>query len=402
MTQLDIGYEFDRYRVERILGQGGAAVVYAVRHLRLDSLQALKVMRVTTLSFQNRLLQEGRGQAGLRNPNVVSVFDVLDIDGAPALLMEYVGGPTLGALIKQRRFSVPEALWLFRGIVLGVGAAHRRGLVHRDLKPDNVLLAPTNDGLVPKVTDFGLVKFADHDVSASQLGRAIGTAPYMAPEQVCGAPDIDQRTDLWALGCILYELISGRRAFTGTNPLETFNRIQSGDYVPLHERCPDTPQVVLDSVAQLLALSRKERIRSTDHLFELLYDGGLTTKRVDLSEDMREEPSVIVSNETTADTDLALRRPVKTTEMRIAPLGPDPTESVETNPRPRQPAPIAQHRSSDKRQKVPLKRRLWIPITTTTVAIAAAITVFALLYSGAAQSSPTPSQASTPSHGDSP
>jgi serine/threonine protein kinase len=363
-------------------------------------------MRVTTLSFQNRLLQEGRGQAGLRNPNVVSVFDVLDIDGAPALLMEYVGGPTLGALIKQRRFTVPEALWLFRGIVLGVGAAHRRGLVHRDLKPDNVLLAPTNDGLVPKVTDFGLVKFADHDVSASQLGRAIGTAPYMAPEQVSGAPDIDQRTDLWALGCILYELISGRRAFTGTNPLETFNRIQSGDYVPLHVRCPDTPQVVLDSVAQLLSPSREERIRSTDHLFELLFDGGLTTERVDLDEDMREEACVIVSHELTADTDVTPPMRTKTSEMRIAPLGPDPTESIVVSPKalsfPERPTLLHEDRSHDTRQKVPLKRTLWIPITTTTVAIAAAITVFALLFSGAALSSPPMSQASTPPHGDSP
>jgi serine/threonine protein kinase len=374
--------------------------------LRLDSLQALKVMRVTTLSFQNRLLQEGRGQAGLRNPNVVSVFDVLDIDGAPALLMEYVAGPTLGALIKHRRFTVPEALWLFRGIVLGVGAAHRRGLVHRDLKPDNVLLAPTNDGLVPKVTDFGLVKFANHDVSASQLGRAIGTAPYMAPEQVSGAPDIDQRTDLWALGCILYELIAGRRAFSGTNALDTFNRIRNGDYVPLEERCPDTPQVVLDSVSQMLTASREDRIRSTDQLFELLFDGGLDTKRVELSEDMCEELEVLTSSESTAETDIAPHVRVRTSEMRIAPLGPDMTQSLETipghYPRSHQPNLITKDHANNTQQKVLLKPMLWIPMTTATVAIVATITVFALLFSGAALSSPPTSQASMPQHGDSP
>src|SRR5690606_28717249 len=122
------------------------------------------------------------GQAGLRHPNVVSVFDVLDVNGAPALLMEYVSGPTLATFLKSGSYTIGQALWLFRGIVLGVGAAHRRGLIHRDLKPDNVLLAPTNDGLIPKVTDFGLVKRVGADVGVTQAGIAVGTAPYMAPE----------------------------------------------------------------------------------------------------------------------------------------------------------------------------------------------------------------------------
>ena len=336
MTRLDIGYEFDRYRVESVLGQGGAATVYAVRHLRLDSLQALKVMHVTTASFQHRLLQEGRGQAGLRHPNVVSVFDVLDIDGAPALLMEYVGGPTLGSFLKTSRCTVSEALWLFRGIVLGVGAAHRRGMVHRDLKPDNVLLAPTNDGLVPKVTDFGLVKMAKSSLSPSQLGRAVGTAPYMAPEQVSGSAEIEQPADMWALGCILYELVTGQRAFRGVNTLDTFNKVRSADYAHVRTVVPDVPAAVADAIGRMLTPDPSGRLANIDHLFELLFDGQLDMQRVDLPADSAtpiapmqlsdDRAAEVEESQNTTVTLIATPPPSPTPRARIAPLGPDPSD----------------------------------------------------------------------------
>ena len=381
MTRLKIGEEFDRYRIERVLGQGGAATVYAVRHLRLDSLQALKVMHLSTPSFRHRLLQEGRGQAGLRHPNVVSVFDVLEINDAPALLMEYVDGPTLGRLIKSRAFTVSEALWLFRGIVLGVGAAHRRGLVHRDLKPDNVLLAPTNDGLVPKVTDFGLVKMVGQEVSQSQIGRAIGTAPYMAPEQVRGAVDIDQRADLWALGCILYELVSGERTFHGSNPLDTFNRVQRGEFIPLHEHLPEAPPNLLRTVAGLLQLDREQRIASVDQLFEMLFDNAMRLTRVDLPSELAHEPAgpILGEDEPTVVTDIATpvvqqHRP----HMPIAPLGPD--LALENF----RPVYTHSHTLSANHAPLPepkLKKASWLPIATVLTALAAVAVICILLLS---------------------
>jgi len=333
MTRLVPGQEVDRYIVEGVLGRGGAATVYAVRHKRLNSLHALKVMSISTSTYRRRLLLEGRGQAGLRHPNVVSVFDVLDIDGAPALLMEYVAGPTLNVFLKRGNYTMGQALWLFRGVVLGVGAAHRRGLVHRDLEPDNVLLAPTNDGLIPKVTDFGLVKQLDHDEGVTYTGIAVGTAPYMAPEQVRDAADVDQRADLWALGCMLYEMSCGRRPFEGPDVLHVFNAIRRGDFVPPAQLVSDLPPAVLSAIEGLLVVDPYNRIASCDELFERLFDQSSAPERVDAADFVPvEEPAyMVLTQDTTAPTGLLREMapsPMVGQRLRLAPLMPEPNEDL--------------------------------------------------------------------------
>ncbi|MCA9495271.1 MAG: serine/threonine protein kinase, partial [Myxococcales bacterium] len=148
----------DRYRIERLLGRGGMASVYRVRHLELGSLHALKVVDTPNDQMRKRLVQEGRVQARLSHPNVVRVTDVVRVGGRPGLVLEYVAGPTLGELLRDRKLTLEQVDHIVVGILRGVEVAHGLGFAHRDLKPGNILLAHTPDGVVPKVADFGLAK----------------------------------------------------------------------------------------------------------------------------------------------------------------------------------------------------------------------------------------------------
>jgi serine/threonine protein kinase len=275
---LRIGETLDRYRIEALIGQGGMAAVYRARHLQLGSDHAIKVLFVTAPQLRERMFREGQVQARLRHPNIVQVTDVLLVQGTPALVMEYVDGPALDAWLQENRPTLDEALWLFRGILRGVAAAHEGEVVHRDLKPANVLLAPTHEGLVPKVTDFGLVKSISEQARASsgraatQSGMALGTPEYMAPEQIRDASEVDQRADLWALGCILYELVCHRRAFSGPDKMSIFNAIVAGQYEPPRRFVDDLPRNVSEAIRALLVVDPDQRLTSCQNVYDLLYE----------------------------------------------------------------------------------------------------------------------------------
>ena len=281
-----IGTTLDRYSVEAELGAGGMATVYRVRHLTLGSLHALKVLKVQSASIRQRLVQEGRVQATLRHPNIVAVTDVIDVDGAPGLVMEFIDGPSLEGWLEENRPSLAQSEAIFRGILAGVARAHRQGLVHRDLKPGNVLLDSSgDDGIVPKVADFGLAKILDDEEgfgSQTRSGIAMGTPAYMAPEQVRSAKNVDQRADIFALGCILYELVGGDRPFHGDDLLETMTAVCSGEYTPLP---PDVPQRVRDTVAACLVVDRERRVADCAGIRALLSGesrsgGGVRTPEI--------------------------------------------------------------------------------------------------------------------------
>lgn len=213
---LNPGTRVDRYEVEALIGQGGLAEVYRVRHVDLGSLHALKLLVWKRQSLANRFVLEGRIQAQLRHPNVVTVTDLIRHEGQFGLLMEYVDHLTLEQYLHQRgSLPLDEALELMAPIFAGVVAAHDVGVLHRDLKPSNILLARVPRGLVPKVTDFGIAKVIRDDLQSSgtDAGVAMGTPGYLAPEQVLDSADADARADVFALGVILYELLTGRRAF---------------------------------------------------------------------------------------------------------------------------------------------------------------------------------------------
>lgn len=270
---LDTGQTVDRYTVDSIIGYGGTAVVYLVKHVQLSTQHALKVLSVSSGAIRERMLREGRVQAALTHPNVVAVSDVLDVDGSPGLLMEYIEGPSLEDALKRFRISLEDAETLFRGIVLGVHAAHETGLVHRDLKPANVLLSESEEGFVPKVTDFGLAKVIVGDgieVGTTRAGIAMGTPSYMSPEQIRDARKVDQRADIFSLGCLLYELVTGQRTFPGDEALTIYNAVTAGEYLPVEQLVPDLPRRIIQCVDGCLALDRDERIPDCSTILEVL------------------------------------------------------------------------------------------------------------------------------------
>ncbi|MEQ1500702.1 MAG: protein kinase [Myxococcota bacterium] len=218
--ELAAGRIVEGWRVEAVVGRGAMAAVHRVRHVSLGTVAALKVLDRVDPTLEQRLVQEGRAQGSLHHPGVVGVLDLLRVDDHAALLLEYVDGADLAARLARGPLPRAVALDLFRQVVRAVGAAHDAGLVHRDLKPSNVLVAETADGWIAKVGDFGLVK---SDLGELTLTHAlVGTPRYMAPEQMRAARDVDRRADVFALGCLLYELTVGAPPFDGHDLVELY------------------------------------------------------------------------------------------------------------------------------------------------------------------------------------
>ena len=273
---LEPGQVVDRYTVDRVLGRGGMAVVYRVRHNQLASWHALKVLTIGGRSIQERLLQEGRVQAALRHPNIVAVTDVLELDGSPGLVMEYIEGPALDDWLNANQPDLQQAEAIFRAIVDAVGHAHSQGVVHRDLKPANVMLAPATNGFIPKVADFGLAKLVEGDgaLGRTRSGVTMGTPAYMAPEQIRDAKNVDARADMFSLGCILFELTCGRPPFTGPDVLSIFNAVASASFPPPLSLVPDLPARLHDAILGLLVVDRDRRIPDGPTLLQILNGGS--------------------------------------------------------------------------------------------------------------------------------
>ncbi|MCA9567170.1 MAG: serine/threonine protein kinase [Myxococcales bacterium] len=259
----------DRYEVEALLGEGGMAAVYRVRHQQLGTPHALKVLKLVHEDVRVRLLQEGRVQASLRHPNIVNVTDVVDVGGVPGLVMEFVEGASLDNLLRDEKPSMRQADHLIRGILAGVGAAHRAGLIHRDLKPANILLAVDHrDQLTPKITDFGLAKVLDDakKPEATMPGVGFGTPAYMAPEQMRNAAAVDHRADIFSLGVILYEVMTGQRCFPGDDVLDVLVRVSEARYQPVTELAPDLPPHIVEAIERSLRKDPDERWPDVDAL----------------------------------------------------------------------------------------------------------------------------------------
>jgi eukaryotic-like serine/threonine-protein kinase len=268
-----------RYEVERTLASGGMATVHVVRHLSLDSKHALKILHIPSPDIRERLLLEGRLQARLRHPNIVAVTDTLTIDGAPGLILELVEGPALDEWLASQRPSLDEAEAIFLGILAAVDHAHRHGVVHRDLKPANVLLAPLAGGFLPKVADFGIAKVVE-DILGEKGGRqktrtgvAMGTPAYMSPEQIEGARDLGPAADVFALGCILYELVVGKPAFDGPTLLSVLTASREGFYDDPADVTPELPERFVAAIRGALAPELDERIPDCATLARVLTAG---------------------------------------------------------------------------------------------------------------------------------
>jgi len=224
------GTRIGPYEITALIGEGGMGKVWRAHHTALKRDDALKVLPDAFASDPDRLARfrrEAQVLASLNHPNIAHVHGLEQSDGVQALVMELVEGPTLTDRIAQGPIPVDEALPIAKQIAEALETAHERGIIHRDLKPANIKLRP--DGTV-KVLDFGLAKALDStspagvDATASPtitspammtgVGMLLGTAAYMSPEQARGKP-VDKRSDIWAFGCVLYEMVTGKRAFDG-------------------------------------------------------------------------------------------------------------------------------------------------------------------------------------------
>lgn len=248
-----------RYRVEAEIAKGGMATVYRARDLRLDRPIALKVMRADLVhddAFVRRFVQEARAAARLSHPHIVNVYDQGEDEDVVFLAMELVDGPTLRDVINHRTPASPrQALTLLAPVAEALAEAHRRGLVHRDVKPENVLLADGRVGGI-KVADFGLARAITVAGQQATSEMLWGTAAYLAPEQVEDG-SADARTDVYAVGLILFELLAGTKAFPGGDPLRVA-------YDHVHNGTPDVRDLVPTVPAAVAALIRRSAATDPD------------------------------------------------------------------------------------------------------------------------------------------
>jgi serine/threonine-protein kinase len=267
-----------KYRVERVIGEGGMGTVLAARHELLDVRVAVKVLSAE-LTHQPgiiaRFLREARAVARLKSEHVARVMDVGTLDeGQPFIVMELLEGEDLERRIGRAPLSVTEAATFILQTLEAMSQAHAIGIVHRDLKPANLFITTTPDGReIVKVLDFGIAKLT-HAVkteggkSGGLTGEhaTLGSPLYMAPEQVRAQPHIDGRADIWALGAIFYELVSGRLAFGGSSVGEIFGAVLHSSPAPLTEALPDAPEQLVAVIDRCLKKSADERYADVGEL----------------------------------------------------------------------------------------------------------------------------------------
>jgi tetratricopeptide (TPR) repeat protein/tRNA A-37 threonylcarbamoyl transferase component Bud32 len=276
------------YRIVRKLGKGGMGEVYLADDSVLGRKVAVKVLPEDSLGddqAKKRLLREARAAATLDHPNICAIHEVGDEDGTSFIVMQYVEGQTLAERLRERPMSLKESLDVASQIASALEEAHSRGIIHRDIKPQNIILTPR--GLV-KVLDFGLAKILPVDPDASteetqslltDAGVIIGTAPYMSPEQAKCGP-VDARSDLFSLGAVLYECVTGIPAFTGSTAMEICARVIHEDPPAPSQVNGSVPSMLDQTILKLLAKSPADRYQSAADVW-----GDLASDAAVLSED---------------------------------------------------------------------------------------------------------------------
>ena len=260
----------DRYEIEKRVGRGGMADVFKAHDLLLDRTVAIKVLfpeYATDPAFVERFRREAQSVAGLNHPNIVGVYDWGRSGTTYFMAMEFVEGRTLAEILKQRRALTPEQSAEIAGAVAAaLGFAHRGGVVHRDVKPGNILIGTNGD---IKVADFGIARAIDvgHEASLTQEGSVMGTATYFSPEQAKGLQP-DPRSDIYSLGVVLYEMVAGRPPFVADSALATAYMQVNDRPTPLRELVPDVPRDFEIIVAKCLAKDPDVRYETSDLLRE--------------------------------------------------------------------------------------------------------------------------------------
>ena len=255
----------DRYEILEILGEGGMAFVYKARDTQLERLVAIKTLKpnyVNQETFVERFKREAKTAANLNHPNIVQIFD-WGIEDEPFFVMEYIEGNTLTSIIaKNRTISLSDILFIGAQVSSGLHAAHEKGLVHRDIKPGNIMITP--DGKV-KVTDFGIVSLQNEESDITKTGSILGTASYISPEQAQGKP-VSIESDLYSLGTVLYELITGKPPFAGDTPISTATKHLTEKPEKPSSFRRDLPKGVESAIMKLLEKATYDRFKSAEDL----------------------------------------------------------------------------------------------------------------------------------------
>lgn len=275
-----IGQTVAHYQIAEKLGAGGMGVVYKARDSHLDRFVALKVLPPETVinsDRRNRFVQEAKAASALNHPNIVHIYDIVEVDGVHFIAMEYVRGKTIDQRIERKPLPLTEALKYAVQIADALAQAHAAGIVHRDLKPSNIMV--TDEGLV-KVLDFGLAKLSGRvegdefgdgettfakDMVRTDEGVIVGTVAYMSPEQAEGK-SVDARSDIFSLGSVLYEMLTGQRAFRGDTKMSTLAAVLREEATPPSELVDGFPREVERVIASCL---RKDRARRFQHMDDL-------------------------------------------------------------------------------------------------------------------------------------
>ncbi len=251
-----------RYRILGELGRGAMGIVYKAEDPNLDRIVALKTIIVDPSAegaeeYRKRFLLEAKAAGKLNHPNIVTTFDYGEQDGVAYLAMELLEGTDLRSRVMEESIPPAEAVEIARQVAEGLAYAHERGVVHRDIKPGNIMLNAQGQA---KIMDFGLARMraADHKTST---GMVLGTPRYMSPEQISGLP-IDQRSDIFSLGIVLYEMLTGTRLFSGEDIAQVTHQITGFEHVPPSRQVPGLPAMVDFVVAR--ALKKDPTLRYQD------------------------------------------------------------------------------------------------------------------------------------------
>ena len=267
-AKLRIGQRIAGYELESIVGKGGMGVVYRAQHVQLRRRAAIKILPAELAAsddFRHRFIRESRAAASITHPNIVTVYDAGEFDGLLYIAMQLVEGSDLSTILAEERvLPVERMAWILGQVASALDAAHERGLIHRDVKPANILV----DDHAAYLADFGLTKrmaVAGPTSAATAADKFVGTVDYVAPEQITSG-DIDARTDVYALGCVLYESLSGAVPFWRPQPIETLYAHIHEPVPRLGDRRPDLPAALGEVVATAMAKRKEDRYESAGAL----------------------------------------------------------------------------------------------------------------------------------------
>jgi formylglycine-generating enzyme required for sulfatase activity len=324
-----------KLRLLRPLGQGGMGIVWAARHLTLQTDVAVKLIRpergATDPAVVARFEREARATARIAHPHVVQVMDYGTVDAVPYIVMELLRGFSLAELLERGgRLSFATAKLLVQQVGSALESAHAAGVVHRDIKPHNIFITEGSKDypLFVKVLDFGVAKMVgDTQVpgassTLTETGMVIGSPPYMSPEQLEGSKNVDLRSDLWSLGVIVYETLTGTQPFQGSSFVAVGAAVLKGKYRPASELRPDLPPSIDDWFAKALCLDPNGRFQSAPEMVEAFFDQDSPPAEAEapVSDASAPEPLAAIQAGATASHPPVARRPEDALDMPAPPV----------------------------------------------------------------------------------